>query len=873
MNIVFIAGVAEKVRAWFSGWFGAVLSIIPKTMYFLCTLIFQILDILQLLVRKVAGLDVVYYTNQVIQPSGPGANVIDDEAVDGDIVYTFLKSIFSGSNSILSNVFWAMIILGVIMLFLTTLIAVLRSEYAATDSQSASKSKIVVRAFKAMASFAVVPIVCFFGVFLANVILQALDTITSGSSASELGFSYEEGEITQNVSNLFHPYTTKNGQTTYITYNFWGTDENSSTPTTSTPISGLIFKAAAYKANRIRYYSIFREHLSNPDVSANVFNKFGTDYDSSANLLDECFANSYMLTQSADLTTEPFKDDYLFPFGNPSSFISNSVSEFSSFDKNKVSLVWYYYDLWSFDFILCIAALVICAKLLVYLVFGLMKRIFEVVVLFLISPPIAALMPIDEGAALKKWREKFLSKVIGAYAPIVGMNLFFILLPMITTIKFFNNPFVDAIVNMFFVIVGLIMVKDLVGTISEIIGGENAMESGSKMASEVGDTVGKVGKLAVAPAGFAVKTAKFGIKAATGLREKTQDKNVKDKYNEANASPDAKAAMSVMTGGEKRRYLRGLRNNMSEEQAAEAHAKFDTTTGATQSGSKHLQKRQEKREEKEQEGINDLRYRISAMNSSGGAGKWQSMSRKEKKNKTQEQRESDTEPKSYEGRASKYKSQINHFGAELAKETANKETLQTDIKDLQSRKDGLSGASGLSSTERKRMSAEYDSKISTKRGEIKASELKEAELKQKQDESIKHYNGNELTAKSYKMISAGGILKGLGLSDSGMAKAGKELAKAFGDNLTAVMSALGGSMAKGFKEAGGWSEIGQRMLGATAKEVAISAETKNQKKIYAAQEKANQLLGKSSEGPQKINLSDESIKKLAETISKSHSPK
>ncbi|MDD4110445.1 MAG: hypothetical protein PHS54_02705, partial [Clostridia bacterium] len=490
MNISLLAGIAESLKSWF----GALLSIIPKTIYALCTLIFSIMDILQVLIRKVAGLDQVYYTS---------SNWANTGAQSGDIVTQFIQNIFLGQTPILTNVFWAMIILGVILLFITTLVAILKSEYTATDAKSASKGRIIGQAFRAIFSFAVVPIVAFFGMFLANTILQALDSATTGNSTAPL--------ISQsNVESLFEE---KNS--TYINYNFLSLY---SLPTTSTPISGMIFKASTYKANRIRYYTLFQQNINNEDVGAGVFNQLSSNLEVASGFLDDCFANCYTLKSEVTLTVKPFTSDYLYQLGSGASYFSNKPVTFEVFDKNNVPLVWYYYDLWSFDYIICILAFVVITKLLADLVFGLMKRIFELLVLFLIAPPIAALMPLDNGDGLKKWRGKFISKAIGTYAPIAGMNLIFIIIPLISTIKFFNIPPIDYLVNILFVIVGLISVKDLVSMIAELIGADDTLKSGGAIASEVASTAVSVGKVAMGPARFAAgamkmagAAGKFGI--------------------------------------------------------------------------------------------------------------------------------------------------------------------------------------------------------------------------------------------------------------------------------------------------------------------------------------------------------------------------
>lgn len=502
MNLYFIAGsVGDAIKNWFQGWFGALLSFIPKIFYQLLTPVFAVLDALQWIMRKVAGLDTIYMFN--------GA-----ENVDGDIVIQFINMIFTGSSPVLSNIFWSMIILGLLMLILTTMIAVVRSEYTATDAKSASKGKIIGNSLKALASFAIVPIVCFFGIFLCNVILQALDKVSNASTSvtsADINASYFKSE------------RTTTGDETYYNYTFFGY----TVPTTTTPISGLVFKAAAYNANRARINDKFyKTMLDNEKVSANgafTQNK-GTDANSASQncwLMDEAFANCFQLKSKTYIDREPFKTEHMFPITLNAgvTIIEQSLIEsgYTYFDKNNTALVWYYYDLWSFDFIIAIGALVIILVLLLYLVFGLIKRIFELVILFLVAAPVASIMPLDGGNALKKWREKFVSKTIGVYGPIIGLNLFFVILTLLQTLQLTGIPIIDKIVNLLFVIAGLAMVKDFTKMLSELIGGEDTMGSGADKAKDIGATAAKIGKTAAAFAGgsaMVMKAGSLGVKGA-----------------------------------------------------------------------------------------------------------------------------------------------------------------------------------------------------------------------------------------------------------------------------------------------------------------------------------------------------------------------
>lgn len=937
MSVTYLAGVAEKIREFFSGFMGALIAIIPKLVYFLCTLIFQILDILQLLVRKVAGLDVVNYSSSTILGDAGTAST-----ETGDIVLRFIRTIFTGDNAILSNIFWSLIILGLIMLIITTFVAVLRSEYAATDAKSASKGKIVGKAFKAIASFAIVPIVCFFGIYLSNIILQALDTITSGTSSTQLGTTYTDSSgTTYSIANLFEQYTTKDGQKTYITYNFYGDDvgddKDNSTPTTSTPISGLIFKASAYKANRIRNSSTFQNHLSSPSVGAGVFNQYGNKYSDAADLLDECYANAYSLKTEANLqSNDDFEADFLYPFGGKSSFIGNyPPSSFKTFDKNNVQQVWYYYDLWSFNFVICIGGLVIAAKLLIYLCFGLMKRIFELVVLFLIAAPISSLMPLDDGAALKKWREKFTSKVIAAYGPIVGLNLFFVILPFITEIRFFDIPFVDEIVNVFFVIVGLIMVKDLCGTISELIGGDDAMKAGEGMASEVGSTIGKIGQVAAFPAGMAVKGVKTANnirkKVTGGIRNKVDKHRQKEAENEAvleSLDDDTRKAIETSSSGERRRALRALRKGMSGEQRLEAREKYDAKRAEAKAAKKESRhqwfadhgdptalRKERKREE--------TSLRVAAMNAHGiSSEEWNNLSIEQQENLMNEEREkrekydrslgTDVEgelklAQDYQGTSAFYGTQRKSLEGKQAEikqleETLAKKKKQANYSNSRIAFGGTANKEGNSEKAAKKRDAEiafleqelaekkkaysgidFDEEIKyAKEMEDSNRELALTHAKKGKEAATLRMEGSganarrvaidpNLGANVEKLNKAGGYIKSgqMGLDINDAKKFGKAMGQGFKDvvdNLSPLFSALGANLAKGFKDAGGFKALEHRMAGHSGKEEKVADEIKNQKRILAAQDEASKLLGRGGGGSSKIQLDDETIKKLSTAI-------
>lgn len=502
MNLTLIAeSFGDKITAWFQSWFGALLSFIPKIMYQLLTPFWAILDAMQWVMRKLAGLDTI-------------ASFEGSQGFSGDLVSYFMNAIFSGNSPVLSNIFWSMIILGALMLIITTFIAVIKSEYTATDAKSASKGKIVASAFKAIASFAIVPIVCFFGIFLCNVILQAVDKVSTAPNS-----------IDQEYAGKFKAEAAKDsngnqiGESTYYNFSFFGVQ----VPTNNTPISGIVFRAAAYNANRARINGKFYQVMEdNPGVNAGgaFMIKPGATPEAKAyntSIMDEAFANCYQLNTKQKIDRNPFITGHMFPLTLSAGVVAeeNALIEtgYTYFDKNNVALVWYYYDLFSFSIIIAVGAVVMIFSSFLNILIGLIKRIFELVLLFLISAPMASLMPLDGGNALKKWRERFVSKAIGVYGPVLGMNVFFILLSLLQTLKLTGIDIIDRVVYLLFVIAGLSMVKDFTNMVSELVGGEDTLKSGGDKAKDVGLLAKSVGTKVAALGGVAGKA----IKATSGF--------------------------------------------------------------------------------------------------------------------------------------------------------------------------------------------------------------------------------------------------------------------------------------------------------------------------------------------------------------------
>ena len=465
----------------------SLVALIPKTVYLLTMSLLGVIDVFQLLFRKLAGLDVYY---------------VGGEAQTGDVIYDFLRGILFGDYPILSNVFFGLLILGFILLFLSTIVAIIRNEYT-TEKAENSKSKIIGKAFKSILYFAIVPIVVLFGVYLANVVLMAVDKATTYNT--NYAGTLDKSKL-QAVEVAMPFGEAGTAQYTFVTYNIFGLKDASGLPygTTTTTFSGTIFKAAAYGANRVRTTA---DMSTNPEDGAvrnfgyllktgavtnfdGLFSDPNGNTENIATKIDIAFADNVVLKKPAvlDFTSQYAKEvnDYSITI-----FPSQVGVDQQVMDKFNVNLVWYYYDLWSFNFIIALGAAIIMVTIFINIIFGLMRRIVEMIGLFLMAPPLIALMPLDGERAYKDWQKSFVKKALMAYGAVGGMNIIFLILPELQTISFFNNTMLDWFVDTLLVLVALLAVKDFIGVVSGFAGGDDANKVGGDIGKDVAGMAAK----------------------------------------------------------------------------------------------------------------------------------------------------------------------------------------------------------------------------------------------------------------------------------------------------------------------------------------------------------------------------------------------
>lgn len=135
-----------------------------------------------------------------------------------------------------------------------------------------------------------------------------------------------------------------------------------------------------------------------------------------------------------------------------------------------ISVVSQYYNLRSLDFIIGILGSIVIMVMFVMSAVTFIQRIFDIVLLYIISPVSVSTIPVDDGNRFRIWRDMTISKVLGAYGIILSMNLFFIIIPQVSSITFFTDSFKNGIVQILFLIGGAFAVTKANLVIAQLTG-------------------------------------------------------------------------------------------------------------------------------------------------------------------------------------------------------------------------------------------------------------------------------------------------------------------------------------------------------------------------------------------------------------------
>lgn len=125
-----------------------------------------------------------------------------------------------------------------------------------------------------------------------------------------------------------------------------------------------------------------------------------------------------------------------------------------------------------------VAAIGIMIALLIS-VLNLAKRVYEIIFMYIVMPASMSTLPLDDGAKFKMWRETFITKIVLAYGSVFSVNIFILLLPIITKMRIDGiSGFGNSMFLIFMIIGGAMMIPAGQQIFARLFGSADDMHAG-----------------------------------------------------------------------------------------------------------------------------------------------------------------------------------------------------------------------------------------------------------------------------------------------------------------------------------------------------------------------------------------------------------
>lgn len=408
-----------------------IMTIVGTLLYPLFSIIFILIDVLQWMFNSLAGIGSVLVPSTAENTwgyGGPVTNVNNGEINGTGLIFFFLNT------DLVKNLLMSIMLLAVFLLIVFTIMAFIKNAYTVKPK---TWQEIIGNALKGLLSFFAIPVFCLLGVWVSNIVLQAINGATSSGGATQM-------------SNKLFICAAYNA-------NYYRMDSNKKDKTTAENV-----------------ITVAKGHLTdiNIEIPENATN------DQLAAIVDQVYAQ-----------------------GN--NMIYSQV------------IVAMGYQLAAINYLIIVVGGIFMLYVLVTLAYAMIRRMFMLIMLFVISPAICAMYPLDDGSAVGQWRKQFISLTIGAYGAVAAMNIFFSLLPLVQDISFLPSTMVgtndvDYIIQILIMTCGLFVVKEMMSMLSSMIGGDDAYSKGASLRASTTKAVRQYGNKAIGGAFTMMKAADKG---------------------------------------------------------------------------------------------------------------------------------------------------------------------------------------------------------------------------------------------------------------------------------------------------------------------------------------------------------------------------
>lgn len=399
-------------------------------------------------------------------------------AYDGDT--DFLINIIFRNRDV-NMIYWGMAVIGIVLTFAFAIIAVIRKIFDINDKlQNKSIGTILTGVFKSILTILVTSMAMVAAINVTNILVTKVDEIFN--NAKEFGketnivYTDEDYAAMARVLNTVGNYSLNASYNSRYNINscyndirddlyfleqdgvfdaYYITEQSDVNGDPVTDDEGTVVKVETWQSllQRLAAASDPRMDLAldvwNPEVASAITDTM-KELKNNADLKAlEKYERPYVTTQTVPLdvviflmgTTDAAKNEV---YNKNPSLTDGLRGAFYNGEKDIYDLddvqSCFNTDLGGISYLTIILLAYFVFKNMIAAVFGCIARIINLIGLYFVAPPLAAVMPFDDGDKFKQWVNACLVQMLGVFGNIIPLRIVLMIIPMITDSKFVIIP-------------------------------------------------------------------------------------------------------------------------------------------------------------------------------------------------------------------------------------------------------------------------------------------------------------------------------------------------------------------------------------------------------------------------------------------------
>lgn len=154
-------------------------------------------------------------------------------------------------------------------------------------------------------------------------------------------------------------------------------------------------------------------------------------------------------------------------------------------------------DAMKVNYVLAFPSVFVLLLLMVLSAITLVRRMIELMVLYLVSPFFAATIALDGGGIFKKWKDMFIGKFFAGAGTMISMKLFLMVLPLLASnkITYTADKMMNQIITILFVLGGAWAIYNASITLGRVLDPDSAQEEESQRRDAINFVMGRLSKM------------------------------------------------------------------------------------------------------------------------------------------------------------------------------------------------------------------------------------------------------------------------------------------------------------------------------------------------------------------------------------------